>query len=136
MSIDVSDLQLPGLGDLPGSADGQVPGWALHRLLDELDPATLATDHEVLDYVAACRRVASQSTARELAATAEFVRRPEYVGPDPQVPLARRAAPGVVVREFAGLELAARLGLAARTADHLVALAVRLVGELAPTMAA
>jgi hypothetical protein len=136
MAIDVSDLELPGLCDLPGSVDGQVPGWALHRLLDELDPATLRTDHEVLDYVAAAERLSSAAQARKLTATAEFVRRPEYVGPDPSVPLARRGPLGVVVREQPGLELAARLGMAARTADRLVSLAARLVDDLAATMAA
>src|SRR4029079_14150178 len=82
MPIDVSDLELPGLTGLPGYAEGRVPGGALHRLVEELGPATLATDHEVLDYVAAWRRCTSAAAACELAGVVEFVRRPEYVGPD------------------------------------------------------
>ena len=44
MPIDVSDLELPGLVELPGYADGQVSGAQLHALLEGLDPATLVTD--------------------------------------------------------------------------------------------
>src|SRR6476659_4333712 len=131
MGIDVSDLELPGLVDLPGYADGHVPGGVLCALIDRIDPATLVTDREVVDYIAASRRCASWATSRELAATTEFVRRPEYVGPDPQVPLARRGAVGDVAREHAGLELAARLGMAARTADRHIDLACRLASDLA-----
>ena len=133
MSIDVADLELPGLAQLPGYVEGRVPAWALSRLVEELDPDTLLTDGQALDFVAASRRLASWATSRELAGTAEFVRRPEYVGPDPVVPLARRAPAGQVARGFAGLEIAARLGMAARTADRQVALATRLATDLAPT---
>jgi len=103
--------------------------------LEGLDPATLVTDLEVLDYVAAWRRCTSAAAAGELAGVVEFVRRPEYVGPDPRVPLDRRVEPGEVAREQPGLELAARLGMAARTADRYLDLAIRLATDLAATMA-
>jgi len=136
MPIDVSDLELPGLAALPGYVDGHVPAGQLHTLLEEIDPATLATDYEVVDYVAACERVASAAAATKLAGVVELVRRPEYVGPDPQVALDRRAERGRVVRSGPGLELAARLGMAARTADRHIHLATRLATDLAPTFEA
>ena len=133
MPIDVSDLDIPGLTDLPGYADGCVPGPQLAALLDGIDPAALPTDHDVLDYVAATERATSWMQSLGFVGTAEFVRRPEYVGPDPAVPLARRVPRGEVAREFAGLEMAARLAVSSRSADLRVDLAVRLAAVLAPT---
>src|SRR5437764_5927317 len=104
--VDVRDLQLPGLDELPGFRSGRVPVPALAALLASLDAAALLTDHEVLDLVAAYERLTSWAHGGGAAALAEFARRPEHVGPDPRVPLAAQGRVGDVVREFVTTEVA------------------------------
>src|SRR5690349_2748065 len=88
-------------------------------------------DHDLLEFVADCERTTSHLASLQLAAVAEFARRPariDVVGEDRAAITAGYARPGVRVREFADSELAARLCVSEATAGARVALACALVG--------
>lgn len=129
-------LGLPGLAALPGADGGAVDPAALAAWVASVDPADLATDGDVLDLVVLVRRLGSWIESVELAALAEFARRPEVENPDPAVGLALRAVPGRNIRAYAGDEVAARLGVSVRAAEDRLALATTLAGELPATMTA
>ena len=133
--VDVSGLDIPGLAGVPRSADGSVPGPVLAGFLSGLDVAALPSDHAVLEVAAGWERVTAWVQAAQLAVVAEFVRRPEHLGPDDALP--PPAAPlGEVARGFPAEELAVRLASSARDGADRVALAVALTGRLPATAAA
>jgi hypothetical protein len=108
-------------------------GLALAASLAPLDSADVRSDHDLLEVIAAWERVISWAQEAQLAAVAEFVRRPLVVGPDPQEGWAKRAGVGKIVREFAEDELAARLSTSRVAASTRIDIAVSLARTLPAT---
>ncbi len=136
VGVDVSDLQLPGLEALPRDNEGCVAPLELHAFLISLRAEDLETDYESLDLVAAWDRFGSWVAAQQLAAVAEFARRPDVLGADPAVARAMRRAPGQVAREHPDDEVGVRLRVSRAAASIKVDLAVHLADGFAPTAAA
>lgn len=100
-----------------------VPGPRVAAALDALDAGALSDD-ELMDAMAAWRRVTSWAQSNELAVVAEFVRRREARHPD---------APGVRMGEFVADEIAATLTLSRGAAARWAGLACRLDDRLRST---
>jgi hypothetical protein len=133
VGVDVSDLVLPGLAELPRDGDGCVTATQLQALLVSLAPEELSTDYEVVDLVAAWDRLGSWVAAQQLAAVAEFTRRPDVIGADPQVALTLRKPPGQVARQHPDDEVAVRLCVSRAAASQKVDLALNLADRFTPT---
>jgi hypothetical protein len=108
-------------------------GVALAELLSGLDVAEIRSDFELLEVVAAWHRVIAWASAHQLTATAEFVRRPVVIGPDPNAGFAARAPQGQVARSSADDEIAARLGISRIAAAARIDIAATLAGTLSAT---
>jgi hypothetical protein len=100
-----------------------VPGPDVAAALDALDVGALSDD-ELMDAMAAWRRVTSWAQSKELAVVAEFVRRRESQHPN---------APGVKLGEFIADEIAATLTLSGGAAGMWAGLACKLADPLSLT---
>ncbi len=120
VGVDVSGIELAGLDELPRLDGGLVDASRLTRWLLQHPAEDLLTDCEVLEHAAAWERLSTFTKAQSIATMTEFARRPEYIGPNPEHALQRRRAKGEVARRHPDDELAARLGISARSAGaHL-----------------
>ena len=133
LGIDVSGIDLAGLDALPSIGDGLVDpatlvGWLLANPAEEL-----LTDYEVVEHAAAWERVRTFSAAQAITSMTEFARRPEYVGPHPEVGRPRRAPVGTAIRLYPNDELAARLGVTSRTIDSQLSVGLALAKRLPRT---
>jgi Domain of unknown function (DUF222) len=123
---------------IPTEVESMPPGAALVALLVGFDPESVDDDGELLELVAGWDRVIAWANAKQLAAVAEFVRRPWSIGPEISVDAARasRGVLGQHTREFAEDEIAARLAISTAAAGFRVGLATALAGGLTATGAA
>jgi hypothetical protein len=108
-------------------------GLALAASLAPLDSSDVRSDHDLLEVVAGWERVISWAQEAQLAAVAEFVRRPVIVGTDPHAGWAARAGVGQMVREFADDELAARLSTSRVAAATRIDIGLSLARSLPAT---
>jgi hypothetical protein len=115
---------------------GMAPGVELATRLAEITPADLDDDYDVLEVVAAWDRQVAWSNAGQLAAVAEFTRRPLSIGLTPDVARAKRGPLGSVRRSNPDDEIAARLSISSGSAGFRVGLAIELAGGLPATAAA
>jgi hypothetical protein len=90
---------------------GMAPGPELATRLAAIRPADLDDDYEVLEVVAAWDRLKSWVDAGQLAAVAEFARRPWSIGETPETTRAKRGPLGSVRRSNPDDEVAARLSI-------------------------
>jgi len=111
------------------------PGAELATRLAAIDPAELDDDYDVLEVVAAWDRQVAWSNAGQLAAVAEFTRRPLSIGMTPDVARAKRGPLGSVRRSNPDDEIAARLSISSGSAGFRIGLALELT-ELPATAAA
>jgi uncharacterized protein DUF222 len=132
MATTGADEQTPSLGERLALMP---PGAELGVMLAGLDP-TLVDDADVLEIIAAWDRQTSHSNAMQLAAMAEFARRPWSVDDDTDAARDRRGAPGIVTREFADDEIAARLGISPLSAGYRLRLGLALMSPLSATAGA
>ncbi|HTC70646.1 MAG TPA: hypothetical protein VK662_13840, partial [Acidothermaceae bacterium] len=114
---------------------GMAPGPELAMRLAAIDPADL-DDYDVLELIAAWDRQNSWTSAGQLAAVAEFARRPMSIGENAEVARAKRGPLGSVRRSNPDDEIAARLSISSGSAGFRVGLAVQLAGGLSATAAA
>jgi hypothetical protein len=105
----------------------------LAEFLAGIDASAVTTDHEVLELVAAWDRLSSWASAQQLAAIAEFGRRPDVLGAEPKLAVASRAPQGGVLRVHPADEIGARLGVSARAASVRLGIAVALAAEFTTT---
>jgi hypothetical protein len=112
------------------------PGPELATRLAAITPADLDDDYNVLEVVAAWDRQVAWSNAGQLAAVAEFSRRPMSFGEDPDVARAKRGPLGSVQRSNPDDEIAARLSISSGSAGFRIGLAMELAGPLTATAAA
>ncbi len=113
-----------------------VPGPELAARLAAIDPADLDDDYDTLEVVAAWERQVAWTNAGQLAAVAEFARRPVSIGLTPDVARAKRGPLGSVRRSNPDDEIGARLSISSGSASFRVGLAVELAGPLTATAAA
>ena len=126
-----------GNGGTPPPADAAglaglervAPGPELAVLVHRVDLGSITDGFELVEVVAACRRLKAWADAVEVAAAATLARHPVCHAPEAD----RR---GFTPVRAAGQLLAARLGMAPSTACDRVATAVQLVDELPDTVAA
>jgi hypothetical protein len=111
------------------------PSVELASLLAGVAPDLVDDDNELLEVIAGWDRLASWVAAHQLAAIAEFARRPwsTGVGSDTAVARAKRAPVGVARREFPDDEIAARLAITSGSAGFKLSLAVPLASPLTAT---
>jgi Domain of unknown function (DUF222) len=112
------------------------PGVELATRLAAINPADLDDDYNVLEVVAAWDRMKSWADAQQLAAVAEFARRPMLFGENPEVARAKRGPLGSVRRSNPDDEIGARLSISSGSASFRVGLAVELADGLTATGAA
>jgi hypothetical protein len=106
---------------------------ALAASLAPLDSSDVRSDHDLLEVIAAWERVISWAQEAQLAAVAEFVRRPVIVGTHPHAGWAARAGAGQMVRQFADDELAARLSTSRVAAATRIDIGLSLARSLPTT---
>jgi hypothetical protein len=111
------------------------PGADLAVVLAGIDPARVDDDADLIEIVAGWDRQIANATANQLAAMAEFARRPWIVEADPDVARDQRGALGAVTREYADVEIAARLGISPLSASYRLGLAIELASPLSATAA-
>jgi hypothetical protein len=109
------------------------PGAELAVVLAGIDPALVDDDADLVEIIAGWDRQIANATANQLAAMAEFARRPWLVEAAPDVARNQRGAPGTVTREFADDEIAARLGISPLSAGLRLGLATQLASPLSAT---
>jgi hypothetical protein len=90
----------------------------------------------VLEDVAAWDRLIAWANAGQMAAVAEFARRPWSIGETPEVARAKRGPLGSVRRSNPDDEIGARLSISSGSAGFRLGLALDLVGPLTATGAA
>src|SRR5450631_2483837 len=112
------------------------PGPDLAALIASIDVTCVDDECDLADVVAACARLTAWSNAKELAAIAEFARRPWPPIADPDVARSKRGKLGEVVREFVADEIAAALSISPGAARFRVKLATTLAGSCRATAAA
>src|SRR5665213_2597517 len=112
------------------------PGAGLATRLAAINPADLDDDYDVMEVVAAWDRQVAWSNAGQLAAVAEFARRPLSIGLTSDAARAKRGPLGSVRRDNPDDELAARLSISSGSAGFRLGLALDLAGPLTVTAAA
>jgi len=112
------------------------PGAELGAMLATIDPTHVDADADVLEIIAAWDRQISHANANQLAAMAEFARRPWSADDDADAARDRRGAPGAATREFADDEIAMRLGISPLSAGYRLRLALGLMSPLSATAGA
>lgn len=133
MSTTGDDVAACSIGERLASMS---PGSELGVLLAEIDPALVDDDSDLVEVIAAWDRQISNANANQLAAMAEFARRPWLVSHDPDVARNERGALGSATREFAADEIAPRLGISPMSAGYRLGLALDLASPLSKTAAA
>lgn len=88
--------------------DRIAPGPVLAARLATINPADLDDDYDALELVAAWDRLKAWADAGQLAAVAEFARRPLSIGLTPDAARAKRGPLGSVRRDNPDDEIAAR----------------------------
>src|SRR5450631_3909746 len=117
---------LPDIAKIP-------PGAELATRLAAIDPAELDDDYDVLEVVAAWDRQVAWSNAGQLAAVAEFTRRPLSIGMTTDVARAKHGPLGSVRRSNPDDEIAARLSISSGSAGFRLGLALALADGLTAT---
>jgi len=112
------------------------PGAELATRLAAINPADLDDDYDVMEVVAAWDRQVAWSNAGQLAAVAEFARRPLSIGLTSDAARAKRGPLGSVRRSNPDDEIAARLSISSGSAGFRLGLALDLAGPLTATGAA
>src|ERR1039457_5378559 len=112
------------------------PGVELAARLAPISAADLKDDYEVLEDVSAWDRLIAWANAGQMAAVAEFARRPWPIGETPEVARAKRGPLGSVRRSNPDDEIGARLSISSGSAGFRLGLALDLVGPLTATGAA
>src|SRR5665213_1612196 len=112
------------------------PGAELAARLAAIVPADLDDDYDALETVAAWDRMIAWAHAGQLAAVAEFARRPYSIGQNPDAARAKRGPLGSVRRSNPDDEIGARLSISSGSASFRLGLALDLAGPLAATGAA
>src|SRR6478752_1482939 len=105
-------------------------GAVLVARLGAVEPAAL-DDHDLLERIADTEKLIAWATAQQLAAVADFARRPQRVQrPDDDLTAvsAGWARPGRWVREYADDEVAARLKISRRDAANRIGIGCALMG--------
>ncbi|HVQ88358.1 MAG TPA: DUF222 domain-containing protein [Actinomycetes bacterium] len=136
VGVDVSGIDIDGLDALDRISGDLVDPSALFQWLLDHPADSLRTDYEVLEHAAAWERVSSFGKAQAVRSTAEFARRPEYIGVDPESALLRRQPVGQVARRYPDEELAVRLGISSRAAGSQLELGLVLSTRLPRTASA
>lgn len=129
-SLPFMSEEIESLSDALRASPG---GLALATSLAALDSSDVRSDHDLLEAIAGWDRVISWAQEAQLAAIAEFVRRPVVVGPDPHAGWAARKGVGQVVREFAEDEIAARLATSRVAAGVRIDIGASLARSLPDT---
>jgi hypothetical protein len=109
------------------------PGVELAQLLGGVEVGDIRSDFHVLEVIAGWERLVAWAQARQLTAVTEFVRRPVVIGPDPDAGWATRGRTGLVVRQFADDEIAARLGISRIAAASRIDVGATLATTLPAT---
>jgi hypothetical protein len=112
------------------------PGAELAALLSALRPADFDDDYDVLEVVAAWDRMIAWANAGQLAAVAEFARRPWSIGETPDVARAKHGPLVSLRRDNPDDEIAARLSISSGSAGFRLGLALELADGLTATGAA
>ena len=120
-------------GSLGERLTAMAPGRELGALLADIDPARVDDDADLLEIIAAWDRQIANANANQLAAMAEFARRPWLVSDDPDVARDQRGALGTATRDFAPDEIAPRLGISPGSAGYRLGLAIDLASPLRAT---
>jgi len=115
---------------------GMAPGVELASRLAAITPADLDDDYAVLEHVAAWDRVIAWANAKQLAAVAEFARRPWSIGETADSARAKHGPLGSVRRSNPDDEIAARLSISSGSASFRLGLALALADGLTATGAA
>lgn len=115
---------------------GIAPGPELAAILAAVIPSDIDDDYELLENVAAWDRLKSWVDAGQLAAIAEFARRPMSMGESPDVARAKHGPLGSLRRSNPDDEIGARLSISSGSAGYRLGLALQLAGPLTSTAAA
>ena len=110
------------------SLEAKPPGPELAGLLDAVDPTRISDPYDLVELVAACRRLKAWADAIEVQSAAALARHPVCHAPE-----ATQHGFGPV--RAAGQLLAPRIGVAPSTGADQVATACQLVDELPDTVA-
>jgi len=113
--------------DLAG-LERMVPGADLAGVLETVDASAVADAYDLVELVAACRRIKAWADAVEIEAAATLARHPVCHS-------AEAARHGFSAVRAAGQLIAPRIGVAPSTGADRVATAVQLVDELPDTVA-
>jgi hypothetical protein len=132
--FEVSSSWSAGRGDAAGGPDldgleRMAPGAELATLLATVDPSAVADAYDLVELVAACRRLKAWADAAEVEAAATLARHPVCHDAD-------AARNGFTAVRAAGQLIAPRIGVAPSTGADRVATAVQLVDELPDTVTA
>jgi len=111
------------------------PGVELATRLMAITTADIHEDYDVLEVVAAWDRMIAWAHAGQLAAVADFARRPWSIGETPDAARAKHGPLGSVRRSNPDDEIAARLSISSGSAEFRLGLALELM-ELQATAAA
>jgi len=111
------------------------PGVELATRLMAITTADIHEDYDVLEVVAAWDRMIAWAHAGQLAAVADFARRPWSIGETPDAARAKHGPLGSVRRSNPDDEIAARLSISSGSAEFRLGLALELT-ELQATAAA
>ena len=133
LGVDVEGLDVPGVDQLPHHDDGTVAAAALLVHLQSIEAQALDSDYDVLELVSAWERVSSWVSAQQLTAMAEFARRPDVLGAEPELARASRAPMGTVRRNRPDDEIGAQLSVSRVAASIRLGLAVGLADRFEAT---
>src|SRR5665213_1010657 len=112
------------------------PGVELATRLMAITTADIHEDYDVLEVVAAWDRMSAWAHAGQLAAVADFARRPWSIGETPDAARAKHGPLGSVRRSNPDDEIAARLSISSGSAGFRLGLALKLADGLPATGAA
>ncbi len=107
----------------------RAPGSGLAAVLEAVDPSAVQDAYELVELVAACRRIKALADSIEVETAATLARHPVCHAPE-------AARHGFIPVRAAGQLIAARIGVAPSTGADRVATAAQLVDELPDTVAA
>jgi hypothetical protein len=117
-----------GVPDLAG-LERMVPGVELAGVLGTVEPSAVTDAYDLVELVAACRRIKAWADGIEVQAAAALARHPVCHAPE-------AARHGFTAVRAAGQLIAPRIGVAPSTGADRVATAVQLVDELPDTVTA
>ena len=120
--------RMAGGPDLAG-LERMVPGVELAGVLGTVEPSAVTDAYDLVELVAACRRIKAWADGVEVEAAAALARHPVCHAPE-------AARHGFTAVRAAGQLIAPRIGVAPSTGADRVATAVQLVHELPDTVTA